>query len=146
VRDTQRSEIFCSQFECTKREFLLMYERAHRFPWVLAEFRANDGSVGRARMCAENTDENYLLNKCVTQTEYWNRGRFYSGKIWRGDILPFPSYLKHCLKAPRGHGSEVLDNFLDASFLADGITSIRKYISETRDWAIGATDIYSYED
>lgn len=147
TRKDPKFEIICSHFECSERDFLLMYEREHRFRWVSAEFRATDGSVGRARMCTENTDENYLLNKCVTQTEYWNRvGQFYSGKIWRDDIRPFPTYLKHCLKAAQSQGSDVLDNFLDTSFLADGTTTIRRYIGETPDWAAGARDVYTYED
>jgi len=146
TRKYARFDIICSQFECSEEDFLSMYEREHRFQWVSAEFHAPGGVVTRARMCTENTDENYLLNKCVTQSEYWNRvGRYYSGKIWRDDILPFPTYLKHCLNAAQSQGDDVYDNFLDSSFLADGRTSIRKYIDETPDWAVGAEARYAHD-
>jgi hypothetical protein len=139
--------ITASLFECSEADFLLMYEREHRFQWVNAQYQATDGSTGYARMCTENSDENYLLNKCITESEYWRRvGRFYVGKIWREDILPFPTYLKHCLDAADSHGTNVLDNFLDFSFLADGKTSIRTYMRATPDWDAGARDRYTHGD
>lgn len=98
-------------------------------------------------MCTETTDENYLLNKCVTTTEYDRRvGRFYSGRIWRDDILPFPTYLKHCIAAAHTHGELVRDNFLDTTYLADGVTSIRSYMKRDPDWDKGAALAYSYDD
>lgn len=140
-------EIVCSRFDCDEDDFLGIYEREHRFRWIGVEYFGLDGQSGTARMCTENTDENYLLNKCVTWKEYERRvGAFYKGKIWRTDILPFPTYLKHCLDAAESQGPEVLANFLDTSFLSDGVTSIGQYIIAHPDWAEGALEHYSYDD
>ncbi len=137
----------CSRFTCSAEDFSAIYEREHRFRWVRAPYETLGGQTGAARMCSENTDENYLLNKCVTAEEYERRvGRFYKGRLWRNDILPFPTYLKHCLAAAATHGEAVRENFLDTTYLADGATTIRAYIANTPDWDAGARAGYSYDD
>ena len=91
-------------------------------------------------MCTENTDKNYLLNKCITDEEYYDRvGKYDTGHIWRTDILPFPPYLKFCLQSARNLGPEAYRNFLDTSFIADGKTTIREYTEMYPGW--DATDI-----
>ncbi|MBR9867948.1 MAG: gamma-glutamylcyclotransferase [Oceanospirillales bacterium] len=146
------SEIICSQFECSAEDFVELYEREHRFRWIEVETvlsgrtRTPDvPSVGR--MCTGYDDLEYRLNKCVTPQEYELRvGRYYTGPIWRDDILPFPRYLAFCLQAAASQGDAVLDNFLDSSFLADGRTSIRTYLQQTpelQDWRYFETG-YNY--
>ncbi|WP_296062398.1 gamma-glutamylcyclotransferase [uncultured Amphritea sp.] len=136
-------EIICSQFECSAEDFIELYEREHRFRWIEVETMPSGRtltpdvpSVGR--MCTGYDDLEYRLNKCVTPQEYELRvGRYYTGPIWRDDILPFPRYLAFCLQAAASQGDAVLDNFLDSSFLADGRTSIRTYLQQTpelQDW------------
>ncbi|WP_299204256.1 gamma-glutamylcyclotransferase [uncultured Amphritea sp.] len=146
-------EIICSQFECSPEEFVELYEREHRFRWIEVETTPLDGAQlsnsnkpsdtspdtpSLGRMCTGYDDIEYRLNKCVTPQEYELRvGRYYSGPIWRDDILPFPRYLAFCLQAVASQGSVVLDNFLDSSFLADGKTTIRTYLAQTpelRNW------------
>ena len=131
-------DIICSQFECSEAEFAELYEREHRFRWIEVDTVSFSGETTRGRMCTFFTDHDYRLNKCITESEYQRRvGRFYQGQLWRDDILPFPRYLAFCLQAAESQGSEVLDNFLDTSFLADGVTSIRDYIGSTpelNDW------------
>src|SRR5262249_26062142 len=107
TRPSPGTTMICSLFSCTEADFLNVYEREHRFRWINVECRS-ESQAEVARMCTENDDENYLLNKCVTPSEYYRRvGRFYTGRIWRDDILPFPTYLQHCLQAARQHGEEV---------------------------------------
>ena len=52
----------------------------------------------------------------------------YEGAIYRRDILPSQTYLRRCLLAHKQQGPEVLDNFLDCSYLADRKTSIRTHL------------------
>ena len=134
----------CSLFSCTEDDFLVLYEREHRFRWINVECLTSDRTeVGR--MCTENDDENYLLNKCVTPSEYFRRvGQFYCGRIWRNDILPFPTYLRHCLDAARQHGEGVYKNFVETSFLADGTTSIRAYLQKRPELVISTATPYTY--
>ncbi|MBB4659039.1 gamma-glutamylcyclotransferase [Parvularcula dongshanensis] len=124
-----------------------LFEREHRYRWVMAETVGPDGTVTPARMTTATTDEDYLLNKCVTEAEYERRvGRFYRGKLWREDVLPFPTYLAFVLRAVRSVSEAVYDDFLDTTFLADGETTIRTYLAETPDWDASAGNTYSYLD
>jgi len=121
-------EMICSLFQCVESDFKALYEREHRFRWINVQCN-NGGRTEIGRMCTEYNDQDYFLNKCVTPLEYERRvGQFYGGKIWRDDILPFPRYLRQCLKAAREHGQAVYRNFMETSFLADGKTSIRAYV------------------
>lgn len=128
-------DIYAVAFECSEDEFMVLFEREYKLRWVGADYIEANGTTARARMCAEDTDENFRLNKCIRDDDYHRRvGQHYSGKIWRDDVLPFPTYLRHCLDAAASHGAHVLDNFLDSSFLADGTTSIRTYIQQNPGW------------
>ena len=121
--------LICGAFDIPGVEFQALDEREHRYRWVETSFRDFDGSAGRGLMCTESTDEAYCA-KCCTAEEYERRvGQFYRGRIWRDDILPFPMYLDFCLYAARAHGPHVFDNFLDTSYLADGVTTIRAYLA-----------------
>lgn len=138
----EHCEIICSQFECSPEDFVELYEREHRFRWIEVDTLPIDRTVtenassvktgGRGRMCTGYDDTEYRLNKCITPAEYELRvGRYYTGALWRNDILPFPRYLAFCLQAASSQGDEVLNNFLDSSYLADGVTSIRDYLKQS---------------
>lgn len=89
-------------------------------------------------------DQDYRLNKCVTEAEYQRRvGQYYQGPLWRRDILPNPRYLGFCLQAAASQGSAVLDNFLDTSFTADG-RSLRVYLHQRPELMPDARVEYSY--
>ncbi|WP_031550203.1 hypothetical protein [Parvularcula oceani] len=140
-------EMTCCRFECDDEDFLALYEREHRYRWVMVDTVDAEGRVTPARMTTGTTDEDYRLNKCVTEDEYYRRvGQYYPGRLWRDDVLPFPTYLSHILRAVRSVSDEVYQDFLDTSFLADGETSIRDYIRITPDWEQGAGASYSYLD
>lgn len=133
--DPHNAFIGCA-FDCPAPDFPALYDREHRFRWVEASFQVlkldghqTDEATGTGRMCTQYTDADYRLNKCVTVAEYESRvGQYYGGKIWREDILPFPVYLKHCLDAASSHGTAVYQNFLESSFLADGVTTIKAFL------------------
>ncbi|MDO6564361.1 gamma-glutamylcyclotransferase [Amphritea sp. 1_MG-2023] len=129
--------IICSQFECSVEQFSALYEREHRFRWIEVDVQpletiALDKGLLKGRMCTEYSDDDYRLNKCITPQEYDARvGQYYDGALWRDDILPFPRYLAFCLQAATSQGAEVLANFLDSSYLADGSTTIRTYLQQS---------------
>ncbi|UTW13873.1 gamma-glutamylcyclotransferase [Marinobacterium rhizophilum] len=141
-------DIICSAFEVPEADFPALYEREHRYRWVEVEALDEFGGRCLGRLCTGSNDVDYRLNKCVTPTEYHRRvGRYYSGLLWRDDILPYPRYLAFCLRAAAAQGPEVLDNFMDCSFLADGRTSIRQYLDgpgSGLQWQGGAD--YGYQD
>ena len=131
------SSIICSQFECSEDDFLELYEREHRFRWIEVSTESLSPVSEmelptQARMCSGFSDTDYRLNKCITPDEYQRRvGQYYQGPLWREDILPFPRYLFFCLQAAATQGAEVVDNFLDSSYLADDVTTLRVYVSST---------------
>ena len=130
TREDSNFSIICSVFECTERDFLAIYEREHLFKWIEVNCNTDEG-VTKGRMCTEYNDSDYLLNKCVTESEYHRRvGQYYSGRIWRSDIFPYPPYLERCLHIAKSQGEKMLKNFLDTTFLADGETSIRSFIAD----------------
>lgn len=115
----------------------LFRERQHRYRIVeedvelcgAGEFR---GQTVRALVCSQNTDEEYMEVKCRGDPDRYQErvGQYYTGKLWRDDVFPITSYLGICLRAAAGLGPEWLENFLDCSFLADGVTTIRQYLAE----------------
>lgn len=144
TQQDKRYEIICTLFECNEDEFLDIYEREHGFKWVYVNCE-EENSATKARICTEYNDEEYFLNKCITYREYYRRvEQYYTGKIWRDDILPYPRYLKHCLKAAHDHGEEVFNNFIDTSFLANGKTTIRSYLESNQDLMDWKDAEYSY--
>ena len=123
------AEIICSTFECPAEEWPELFEREHRFRWIDVEFYEMDGSVSMGKMCTEWTDEGYRAARIKDDADYFNRvGRYYQGKLWRDDILPFPEYLQMCLDAAGSHGQERVDHFLTSSYLADGVTTLESYL------------------
>jgi len=124
-------EMIAAQFECDESDFLQLYEREHRYRWIEVETRHLDTDTpSSGRMCTGYSDNDYRLNKCVTEAEYQRRvGQYYTGPLWRSDILPNPRYLAFCLQAAATQGERVLQNFLDTSFTADG-RSLRCYLNE----------------
>lgn len=149
-QDNASSIIACA-FECSSEEFTALYEREHRFRWIEVDYRPMlqattpaEETVGQGRMCTEFNDSDYRLNKCVTAQEYQQRvGQYYSGKLWRNDILPFPRYLNHCLEAARSHGSDVYENFVTTTFLADQTTSIAEFLSANPSYLAGQGDYFN---
>ncbi|GAA0783472.1 gamma-glutamylcyclotransferase [Marinobacterium sediminicola] len=138
-------EIVAAQFECSEEDFLQLYEREHRYRWVEVETRHYlNGEVTVGRMCTGYADLDYRLNKCVTEAEYHRRvGQYYQGPLWRKDILPNPRYLGFCLQAAASQGADVLDNFLDSSFTADG-RSLRDYLAARPELMTESPVSYSY--
>lgn len=124
-------EITACAFEVKADEFLDLYEREHRFQWVEVKAFQDNGGVVNGRMCTQSSDEFYRLNKCITEEKYHHYvGQYYSGAIWRNDILPFPVYLNHCLTATLTHGEAVYENFINTTYLANGVTTIKKLLIE----------------
>ena len=122
------TQLVCAAFDIPADEFPALEEREHRYRWTEVRYEGHAG-IGRGVMCTESTDDAYR-EKCGSADEYEHRvGRYYRGKIWRDDILPHPMYLDFCLDAARAHGPRVIDNFLDTSYLADGVTTIRAYLA-----------------
>ncbi len=123
------AEIICSTFECPADEWPELFEREHRFRWIEVEFVEADGSIGKGQMCTEWSDAGYRATRIKDDQDYFERvGQHYSGKLWRDDILPFPEYLQLCLDAAGSHGPELIDHFLQSSFLADGVTTVEHYL------------------
>ena len=142
--DTHTEIIGCA-FDVIADEFKGLYEREHRFQWVNVQCFTTDGRGIAGRMCTQSSDEFYRLNKCVTDDVYHHYvGQYYSGKIWRNDILPFPVYLNHCLQAAREHGQRVYENFIHTTYLADAKTTIAELLIQQPEY-LNTNLAYTYQ-
>ena len=129
TRHDGATQLVCCAFDIPATEFPALDEREHRYAWADVAFTDASGKSGNGRMCTESNDDAYRT-KCGSAEEYERRvGQFYRGRIWRDDLLPFPMYLDFCLAAADSHGRAVFDNFLDTSYLADNVTTIRSYLA-----------------
>lgn len=138
TRQDPNSRIGVCAFDVSEAEFAAIYQREHRYRWIEVEFSGPSGKR-LGRMCTEYNDFDYRLNKCATESEYQQQvGQYYQGKIWRDDILPFPTYLHHCLtaaeKASEVMGEAFYRNFLESSFVADNQTSIADLLKAEPDY------------
>lgn len=108
---------------------LLRREARLRPVWVTAT--ADDASAPvEALLFAASDNERYLREACGGDRAVYHThvGQFYSGELYRSDLLPVHSYMMRCLRAHRVAGPAALANFLDRSFLGDGATSLREYL------------------
>ena len=67
------------------------------------------------RACLPQLSYFECSNDAFVCCEHAKVGQFYSGRVYREDLLPVPSYLARCVAAFEGIGA--LDNLLDHSFL-----------------------------
>jgi hypothetical protein len=97
--------------------------------WVNA---TADGAIVpvEALLFAASDNERYLREACGGDRAVYHThvGQFYSGQLYRHDLLPVHAYLMRCLRAHRAAGPAALANFLDRSFLGDGVTPLRVYL------------------
>eukprot|EP01104_Vermistella_antarctica_P002743 TRINITY_DN12961_c0_g1_i1.p1 TRINITY_DN12961_c0_g1~~TRINITY_DN12961_c0_g1_i1.p1 ORF type:complete len:430 (-),score=52.75 TRINITY_DN12961_c0_g1_i1:323-1612(-) len=92
----------------------------------------SDVTSTRAVLCCEWNDTAYFHDRCDGDfnvlydrvVQHYRGGPVYGRK----DLLPHPRYLRFCLEAAARLGRHVSENFLDHSFLADRMTTIREFL------------------
>ena len=133
ARERSEASFLGTAFTVDDDDFARLFEREHHYRWVDAACEERDGTRSTGRMCAEWTEEEYRRQRCASDEEYERRvGARFDGRLWRDDIQPCPPYLDLCLDAARAHGAEVEADFLETTFLADGVTTIGEWLA-TRD-------------
>ncbi len=134
-------------FDIPEDEFAAFVEREHRYRVVklpvvdAADTDTKDSNgMGEAWVVVEQSDEQYKAT--MGEKEYEQRvGRYYKGQLWgRSDIKPMREYLSNCIiaadavdKELGSHDNSHLTNFLDATVLADGTTTIREYVMNNQE-------------
>ena len=114
-------------FEIATEELQLLAVREARLRLAPVHVHCGRGGACCALLCIESSDEEFRARWCPDE-ESWEKlvGRFYRGSLYRSDLLPVPSYVLRCLRAHAAAAS--VANFLDASFLGDGHTSLREHL------------------
>ena len=83
-----------------------------------------------AIICYENVDQNIDVSR-IGSASIWDLYDLYdTPSFWHRSHLPAKIYLEHCVASARDLGADMLDNFLDASYLHDRMTSIRSYLED----------------
>ncbi|OAY77311.1 hypothetical protein ACMD2_01756 [Ananas comosus] len=120
-------------FEIRKEEVPAFIERENEFRFLSVVPEGLDGTTfpNPAVVCARYSDEEFFQIRCQGSKEiYYQRyGRYNIHKIWRDDILPCRTYLRHCVLAAKNLGKAAYDNFLDHTYVADRKTTIRQYLA-----------------
>ena len=116
-------------FEIGETDFEI-YEK-HEFRYSLREVNARcleTGESFKAIMCYENTD--HLIDTSLVGSDdiFGLYKQYDTHSFWHTDHLPADVYLNHCIASAFLLGDDVVDNFLDTSFIHDRETSIRKYL------------------
>lgn len=136
ARPMEGREIKVCLYDVPVAEFPDLASRERRLATTAERVLENDAtSATQCYVFTRYSDERYRLERADTP-EKWHEevGQHYSGEhIYREDCLPVPSYLRRCVDAYERIGE--LDNFLDNSFLGNGMTSIREYIAAQGDAA-----------
>lgn len=109
-------------------------KREEEFNFEAVNFTELSGTEvkSEAIMCISSTDEVYVSR--WGQQAFHDRYTKYGLKtIWGYEpdsgILPCSVYLRHCYLAAQSLGRDVLGSFLDDTYLADRVTTIRSYLS-----------------
>ena len=127
VEPTTGCEIVVTLFEVPLVELPAFVEREHEFRFSAVEV---EGEAGLAIMCLAYTDARYRSERCKDAEEYERRyGRHGVDRIWRSDILPCRTYLRHCVLAAQNLGPTAYASFMDATFLADRRTTVRAHLA-----------------
>ena len=91
-------------------------------------------STGRAVLFGEYTHAEYVRERCGGDLAVYHEevGQYYPppAEIYRADLLPVPQYVLRIVRAHRLVGPAFVANLLDATFLGDGITSLRAYLAD----------------
>jgi len=111
------------------KEDWLKREEEFRFDLVAYE---QGGVSGVGLACVGSADD-------AVYTQRWGKEKYdlmlskhSLPSIWSShdhkDILPCSVYLRHCVLASRGRSEACQKSFLDETFLADRVTTIRQYL------------------
>lgn len=126
----EQTELVVSVFDIPNAEWPQLKSREVGYNIKLTTYEElSSHHKGQAYICEGYPCDNTMAKD---HPEFINSVReYYTESIIRPDLLPMPLYLKHCLDAARNHNEDVYNNFLDTSYLGDGITTIRKYLEQT---------------
>ncbi|CAO2832180.1 unnamed protein product [Amaranthus hypochondriacus] len=148
VEPCEGEELIVTVFEIQKSEVPSFMEREleFRFLAVLPETLEGKPSKNPAVLCTRYSDEEFFNERCKGSKEVYHQhyGRYNIDKIWRDDVLPCRTYLRHCVLAAKNLGDEAYSNFLDHTYLADRQTTIRQYLATTAFPAFFASILLEY--
>ena len=130
ARPRTQSELRVCLYEIDISELPQLVAREARLRIGAVPYVSDVGDVGVALLCSEYTDKEYLAERCGGRQSVYEEevGQYYAGALYRDDLLPVPQYVLRCLRAQRLAGTEALANFLDASVLGDGRTTLRAHL------------------
>ncbi|KMT16526.1 hypothetical protein BVRB_3g048200 [Beta vulgaris subsp. vulgaris] len=135
VEPYEGEELIVTLFEIQKSEVPSFMEREleFRFLAVLPETLEGKAFKNAAVLCTRYSDEEFFNVRCQGSKEVFHQhyGRYNIDKIWRDDVFPCRTYLRHCVLAAKNLGDAAHNNFLDHTYLADRHTTIRQYLATT---------------
>ncbi|KAJ7980314.1 Butirosin biosynthesis [Quillaja saponaria] len=135
VEPCEGETLVVTVFEIKKSEIPAFIKREIEFRFLAVLPETLDGKPfdNPAVLCAQYSDDEFLEIRCKGSKDIYFQhfGRWNIDKIWRDDILPCRTYLRHCVLAAKNLGEAAYSNFLDHTYLADRKSTIREYLATT---------------
>lgn len=133
IPDISIKNMIVSAFEIPFEELIYLIEREFEYRLVEVDFKDRDGQTRQGVLCVgdykDDQECEIVVKSDPVRFRRWKIFKEkYNGPMWRIDILPLQPYLDRCMRYAGEHGQDVLDNFLDLTFIGDGRT-IREYLS-----------------
>lgn len=120
-----------SVFDVPKAQMSDLIKREYDYEMRLCSYATLDGAEQGQAYGFFGFESDAALDRYRPDAaqDYWPTIRAcYSGPVYRDDIYPEARYLECCLRACKAHGAFVYENFLQTTFLANGITSLENYL------------------
>jgi len=139
AEECEGASFVCTAFEVTDIGMGAFRELEEEFRLKMIPFApleavtSTDEPAAKGLACLRWTDDEYIA--------HWGRERYEKDYLaagvksiwgWAPDsgLEPCHPYLRHCVLAATKLGEVCLDSFLDATFLVDRSTPLRKYLDE----------------
>eukprot|EP00892_Ulva_mutabilis_P011556 jgi/Ulvmu1/8773/UM048_0028.1 len=133
-RGTPDDSIVVAVFEIPKTPAAVaawfMRESEYRFLAVETEDLQGLPQDRLAVVCsAFSSDEEYKRLRCPPDVFEEMYGRYGIDRVWRDDVLPCRTYLRHCALAAAALSPDAHTSFLDHTYLADRRTTVRQHLA-----------------
>ena len=132
VVEDQESTLIVSIFEISEEDWDAILYREFEYNFHAVSYEDEFEDSGQALICGayQNNDTcmTDIYSDPTREEAYKHYCSNYTGKLWRDDILPNPDYIRKCIEAASTLGNDVVENFLETTWLADGSQNIKQYI------------------
>jgi hypothetical protein len=126
AHEREGHKLLVTLYEIPRAQLQPLLDREARLQPEKVVYNDEEGTSGEAILFVGWSSAGY--RDSITSARYEEEvGQYYTGEVYRDDILPVRPYLEQAISAYREKGPEYLNNFLHSSFLGDG-RAVSEYV------------------